>query len=208
VGLGSSHYVSSFSLVSTVVGLGNTYISSFDGIPGISTVNIDTYGIRATDILTSNLTAPIINATEIVVDNIRTNGLAAITLAINTGGTLPTPPFIVDINGPTQSATYYSSVVGNIPSFTPSGFGVFYDFEDTITVPTTIITLLGKQSSDTGKYNVFRNNTGRPFTITVTLNGVTRLSGVLLNGNTGTVQVANNQGVTFMVAGESKYALF
>jgi hypothetical protein len=191
----------SISNISTIVN--NNYTTLTQSITSVGNSNNDALIALSNQIISVNMPSTVQGlgrsgyiSSLINVPSVSTQQFVASSIGVNTN---PATGFIVDINGPTQSATYYSSVNANPGTFTPSGYGVFYDF--TVgTTPTPTIILNPNPIINKGKYNVFRNNTGNLFTINVTLNDVV--------GITATVSVANQQGVTFMVADTNRYALF
>lgn len=110
-------------------------------------------------------------------------------MASNTTG------FVLDVNGPSQSAVLYSNVTANA-TITPAYYGTFYN----ITAGTTFTIALAASpgASNIGKYNVFRNNTGAALSFTITGG----------SGITSPVACADKQSVTTMVATATTYALF
>jgi hypothetical protein len=112
-----------------------------------------------------------------------------INMASNTTG------FVLDVNGPSQSAVLYSNVTANA-TITPAYFGTFYNITAGTTY--TIALTASPGASNIGKYNVFRNNTSAALSIIVT-NG---------SGITSPVACARFQSITIMVATASTYALF
>jgi hypothetical protein len=107
----------------------------------------------------------------------------------------PTSGYALDVNGPLQAAVLYSNVTA-AGTITPAYFGVHYNI--TTNGSYTVALAATQASSNIGKYNVFRNNSGSAFSITIT--GGT--------GITSPIMVANAQSVTFMVATTGSYALF
>ena len=107
----------------------------------------------------------------------------------------PATGFVLDVNGPSQSAVLYSNVTANA-TITPAYFGTFYN----ITAGTTYTIALNASpgTSNIGKYNVFRNNTGASLSFTVTGG----------SGVTSPVACADKQSITLMVATATTYALF
>jgi hypothetical protein len=106
-----------------------------------------------------------------------------------------TVPYVLDVNGPMQAAVNYSNVA-SAGTITPAYFGTFYNMTGAGNY--TVALSASQPLSNIGKYNVFRNNTGSAFNITIT-------------GGTGIISpltVANAQSVTFMVATTTSYALF
>jgi hypothetical protein len=105
--------------------------------------------------------------------------------------------FSLDVNGPSQSAVYYSTMTtGGTLTITPSNFGVFYNITTSGTY--TIALAATQPSSNIGKYNVFRNNTTGALSIAIT--GGT--------GITSPVTCISQQSITFLVATTNSYALF
>lgn len=109
----------------------------------------------------------------------------------------PAPSYTLDVNGPAQSAIYYSSITaGGTLTVTPNNFGIFYNITANGTY--TLAFSATQASSNIGKYVCFRNNSGA--TLSFTLTGV--------SGITSPVVLANAQSATFVVATTSTYALF
>jgi len=109
----------------------------------------------------------------------------------------PAPSYTLDVNGPAQSAIYYSSItVGGTLTVTPNNFGIFYNITANGTY--TLAFSATQASSNIGKYVCFRNNSGA--TLSFTLTGV--------SGITSPVVLTNAQSATFVVATTSTYALF
>jgi hypothetical protein len=116
-------------------------------------------------------------------------------IAIN--ATTANTPYTLDVNGPMQAAVYYSTItVGGTTTVTPAGFGVYYNV--TAQGIYTLAFSASQASSNIGKYNVIRNNSG--VTLSIALTGVT--------GITSPVTLSNAQSATFIVATTSTYALF
>ena len=113
-----------------------------------------------------------------------------------------TTGFVLDVNGPSQSAVLYSNITANA-TITPAYYGTFYN----ITAGTTYTIALAASpgASNIGKYNVFRNNTGAALSFIVTMGGA---AGVSANGIISPVACADKQSITTMVATASAYALF
>jgi hypothetical protein len=94
-----------------------------------------------------------------------------------------------------QAAVNYSNVA-TAGTITPAYFGTFYNITGSGSY--TVALSASQPLSNIGKYNVFRNNSGSAFSITITGG----------SGITSPVSVASAQSVTFMVATTTSYALF
>jgi hypothetical protein len=193
-GLGTTGYVSSLSLRSTVEGLGRTgYVSTASLVSttaGIQTVSFLTVG--------SNFMTYSLTSSEFLYTN-AVSVYSILTSSIGVNNTQNAANFSLDVNGPSQSAIYYSSLTtGGTLTITmnTTTFGIFYNIGTagtyTVNLPST------QPASNIGKYNVLRNNTGSALTITVTGS----------SGITSPVTCASLQSVTFIVATTSTYALF
>jgi hypothetical protein len=122
-------------------------------------------------------------------------------LTVNTNGRVginsTTPSYTLDVNGPAQSAVYYSSITaGGTTTVTPNNFGIFYNIMTSGTY--TLAFSATQAASNIGKYVCFRNNSGT--TLSLILTGV--------SGITSPVSLANAQSATFVVATTTTYALF
>jgi hypothetical protein len=172
-------------LTSTVAGLGTIYISSPQLV---STVE----GLGTTYISSTQLTSTVAGLGSYYASSVTTQGYFS-SLGLNTS----TPQYTLDVNGPSQSAFYISSVIaGGSMTILPNTFGVFYNIVNVGMY--TIELSLTQPASNIGKYNVFRNNT----TSTIQF-AVTNATGI-----TSPVTCQSLQGVTFAVATTSSYAQF
>lgn len=118
-----------------------------------------------------------------------------INMASNTTG------FVLDVNGPSQSAVLYSNVT--TASITPTYFGVFHDITSTGPTITITLTNVPPNTANIGKYVVFRNNTATT-TLTYTFTSAT----INNNGGSSSVTCASKQSVTLMVATATAYTIF
>jgi hypothetical protein len=135
------------------------------------------------------------------------NNLVNITtrFAVNT----PTPytGFQMDVNGPAQSAIYYSSVTGAAQTMGTSGanvgFGIFYNITGT---GTHILRFpVAQDASNIGKYICLRNNSGAVLSITLeNIQGISPSPLVLNNAQSATVVVA----ISGINCNAVRYALF
>jgi hypothetical protein len=194
-GLGQT-YISTQSLQSTVAGLGQSYIST-------QSLQSTVAGLGQTYISTQSLQSTVAGlgqsymSTQSLQSTVQGLGLSKVsgTLGVNTTTTYP--GYTMDINGPTQSAVYYSSfTAGGTTTITPANFGTFYNITAAGTY--TLAFSASQPASNIGKYNCFRNNSGGSLSFTLT--GV--------SGITSPLTIANAQSATFVVATTSTYALF
>jgi hypothetical protein len=109
--------------------------------------------------------------------------------------------FVLDVNGPSQSAVLYSNVT--TASITPRYFGVFHDITSTGPTITITLTNVPANTGNIGKYVVFRNNTAAT-TLTYTFTSASIPS----NAGGSSVTCAAKQSVTLMVATATTYTLF
>jgi len=171
--------ITSGNITSTVAGLGQSYIST-------QSLQSTVAGLGQSYMSTQSLQSTVAGL-----------GLSKVsgTLGVNTTTTYP--GYTMDINGPTQSAVYYSSITtGGTLTITPANFGTFYNI--TAAGIYTLAFSASQPSSNIGKYNCFRNNSGGSLSFTLT--GV--------SGITSPLTIANAQSATFVVATISTYALF
>jgi hypothetical protein len=125
------------------------------------------------------------------------NTLSITATGIGISNLTPATGYALDVNGPSQSAIFYSAITsGGTTTITPSNFGVFYNI--TVTGTYTLAFSASQPSSNIGKYVCFRNNTGG--TLSLTLTGVSGIASPL--------SLANAQSATIVVATTSTYALF
>jgi hypothetical protein len=203
-GLGASGYISSTQFQSSIQGLGQTYVSS---ALTSQTLTSSIQGLGQTYLssaLTSqNLTSTVQGlgqtyvSTQSFQSTVQALGLTNVSGTLGISTLAPYARFTVDINGPTQSAVYYSSITaGGTTTITPANFGVFYNITTSGTY--TLAFSASQAASNIGKYNCFRNNCGANLTLTLT--GV--------SGITSPVTVSNAQSATFVVATTTTYALF
>jgi hypothetical protein len=191
-GLGNSRYVSSFSLVSTVEGLGTSrYVSSFSLVSTVEGLGTSRY------VSSFSLVSTVQGLGKTYISsfiNVPSIGIA----------TTPTTGFLLDVNGPAQMAVYYSTITTCNITIIPRVFGVFYDIKAngpySIELNSNILLL----TQNIGKYNVFRNNSGNSLSLQITY---PTLSGGG-EGIASPLRVADKQGVSFLVASTSNYALF
>ena len=109
----------------------------------------------------------------------------------------PAAGYALDVNGPAQSAIYYSTITaGGTMTVTPNNFGIFYNITAAGTY--TLAFSASQASSNIGKYVSFRNNTGG--TLSLTLTGV--------SGIASPISLGNAQSATIVVATTNTYALF
>jgi hypothetical protein len=189
IGLGNNGYVSSLSLQSTILGIGlgnNGYISSLSlqsTVAGLGSLGNNAY------VSSLSLQSTVLSFQTTVSTQRFMGSSMCINMPFNTSG------FVLDVNGPSQSAVLYSNVAANT-TITPAYYGTFYN----ITAGTTYTIALAATpgASNIGKYNVFRNNTGAALSFTITGG----------SGITSPVACADKQSITTMVATSNAYALF
>ena len=125
------------------------------------------------------------------------NTLSITATGIGISNLTPATGYALDVNGPSQSAIFYSAITsGGTATITPTNFGVFYNI--TVTGTYTLSFSASQPSSNIGKYVCFRNNTGG--TLSLTLTGVSGIASPL--------SLLNAQSATIVVATTSTYALF
>jgi hypothetical protein len=167
--LGINGYISSLSLQSTVAGLGslgnNAYVSSL------------------------SLQSTVLSFQTTVSTQRFMGSSMCINMPFNTSG------FVLDVNGPSQSAVLYSSITANA-TIIPAYYGTFYNI--TAGTEYTIGLASNPGAPNIGKYNVFRNNTGAALSFSITGG----------SGITSPVACADKQSITTMVATSNTYALF
>jgi len=171
-------YNASSAMISSVVGLGNIYVSTFSG----STLSFSTGSVYASSIYAYTTSSPLMQVSSMLV-----------------GAPLATNSYwMMDINGYARGAMFYSSfTTGGTTTITPSTyFGVYYNI---INTGNYTIALAGSQpASNIGKYYTFRNNTASDLSITIT-------GGV---GITTPLTLYASNTAIIMVATTSTYALF
>jgi hypothetical protein len=201
---GGTGGITSLNLTSTVQGLGQTYLSTANGTQNLtSTVQGLGQTYLSSALTSQNLTSTVQGlgqtyvSTQSLQSTVQALGLTNVSGTLGISTLTPYARFTVDINGPTQSAVYYSSITaGGTTTITPANFGVFYNITTSGTY--TLAFSASQAASNIGKYNCFRNNCGANLTLTLT--GV--------SGITSPVTVSNAQSATFVVATTTTYALF
>jgi hypothetical protein len=117
-------------------------------------------------------------------------------IAINQ--TSPGTGFQFDVNGISRGAVYYSTMTtgGTLTITTNNNYGVYYNITAAGTY--TVQVEATQQTSNIGKYYVFRNNTGSALSVTLTN----------ATGITSPITIGSNASATIVVAGVTSYALF
>ena len=107
-------------------------------------------------------------------------------------------PFKLDVNGTSRGAIYYSTMTtgGTLTITTNNNYGVYYNISVTGTY--TIQVEATQQTSNIGKYYVFRNNSGGDLSVALTN----------ATGITSPITIGSNTSATIVVAGVTSYALF
>jgi hypothetical protein len=120
------------------------------------------------------------------------------TVPVNVATISASQPFKMDVNGTSRGAIYYSTMTtgGTLTITTNNNYGVYYNITATGTY--TIQVEATQQTSNIGKYYLFRNNTA--VSLSVTLTNAT--------GITSPITIVSNSSATIVVAGVTSYALF
>ena len=107
-------------------------------------------------------------------------------------------PFKLDVNGTSRGAIYYSTMTtgGTLTITTNNNYGVYYNITATGTY--TIQVEATQQTSNIGKYYVFRNNSGGDLSVALTN----------ATGITSPITIGSNTSATIVVTGVTNYALF
>ena len=121
---------------------------------------------------------------------------------------------MLDVNGPSRGAIYYSSVTtAGATIIASSNFGTYYDILGG-SATYNIALSNPMNASNIGKYYVFRNNTANNIILqptSVSGGSYPSFTGIISGGGGtqgGTFQVSTTQSVTFVVATTTTYALF
>jgi hypothetical protein len=155
------------------------------GVMGSVTITYS-YAITTTGILSGSFS----NTGAIGVAGVATFGTVA---TINSS-----QPFKLDVNGTSRGAIYYSTMTtgGTLTITTNNNYGVYYNITATGTY--TVQVEATQQTSNIGKYYVFRNNTGASLSVVLTN----------ATGITSPITIGSNASATIVVAAVTSYALF
>jgi hypothetical protein len=120
------------------------------------------------------------------------------TVPVNVATISASQPFKLDVNGTSRGAIYYSTMTtgGTLTITTNNNYGVYYNISVTGTY--TIQVEATQQTSNIGKYYVFRNNSGGDLSVALTN----------ATGITSPITIGSNTSATIVVAGVTSYALF
>ena len=170
------NYDASTAHVSTAIGAGNIYMSTFSG---------SSFGLSTGALVTSSIYGRVISSLLTYTS----------TLLLTAA---PNSYWMVDVNGFSRSAVYYSSFAtpGTVTLAPANFFGVYYNMTGT---GTYTIALAGTQDfSNIGKYYSFRNNSANDMIVTIT--GGT--------GITSPTTIYSSNSINIMVATTNSYVLF
>jgi len=170
------NYNASTAYVSTAIGAGNIYMSTFSG----SSFSLSTGALVTSSIYAFTFSSLLTYTSTLL-----------LTAA-------PNNYWMVDVNGFSRSAVYYSSfATPGTATLTPSTyFGVYYNMTGTGTY--TIALAATQPFSNIGKYYSFRNNSANDMIVTIT--GGT--------GITSPTTIYSSNSINIMVATTNSYVLF